>query len=173
MLDPIEPVAPSSVTERGTGASSTLASGCFFFIALLPYQQAAGRCSGSRANEADKESGYSSDEEAVEAIHEAAVTRNEVACVLGPKAPLDGKLEQVAGLRQDGQQQRHYAYNPQPADTARISDPDAGGNPSDEPPQRTRPSLFRTDARPQQGATDCPTAKVGKNISYPDGCEEK
>ncbi len=173
MLEPIEPVAPNSVTEPGTGASFTLASGCFFFITLLPYQQAAGRCSGSRTYEADKKGRNSSDEEAVEAIHEASVTRNEVACVLSPKASLDGKLNQVAGLRQDGQQQRHYAYNPQPADTARISDPDAGGNPRDEPSERTRPSLFRTDARPQQWPTDCSPAKIGKNISYPDGCEEK
>ena len=133
MLDPIEPVAPSSVTERGTGASSTLASGCFFLM-VLPYQQAAGRCSSSRTNKADKQSGDGGDEEAVKAVHEASVTRNEVACVLGPKTPLDGRLEQVAGLRQDGQQQPHNPYDPQPADTARISDPDARGNPPDQPP---------------------------------------
>ena len=106
----------------------------FLFHRATTIPASRGRRSSSRTNETDEKSGNGGDEEAVEAIHEAPVAGNEVACVLCPKAPLDGKLNQVAGLRQDGQQQPHNAYNPQPADTARIGDPDACDNPPNEPP---------------------------------------
>src|ERR1700761_8526867 len=86
---------------------------------------------------------------------------------------LDRGLEQVAGLRQDRENTRHYANDPQLADPTRISDRDAYGNPPDKTADCPRPGLFRADPRPQQRAADRAAAEEGQYIGGPDICEQE
>ena len=89
---PIEPVAPSSVTRRGTGASSTLASGCLRFIGS-PYQQACGRCSRSVSNGADDKSNERGHQETVQPIHKPAMARDQSTRILGAEMAFDGRFK--------------------------------------------------------------------------------
>ena len=52
----------------------------------------------------------------VDAVHDAAMTRNEAAGILHAVAPLDPGFEQVAGLRDDRQHERDQRQHQQIAD---------------------------------------------------------
>src|SRR5271165_6949550 len=107
-------------------------------------------------NYADEERGKGGNKEPVEAIHQSTMTWDEMARILRAEAPLDRGLKQVAGLRQDRQNTRHYPNDPQLADPARIGDRDARGNPPGETADGAGPGLLRTDAPPQQRPADRP-----------------
>src|SRR5215467_13941561 len=99
VLAPIEPVAPKMVIERtaGMAARADLDSGTALVIAssgfLSPHQKSARR----RRHAAARDDGRR--HESVEPVHDAAVSGNDMACVLDAEPPLDRRLEQVAGLR--------------------------------------------------------------------------
>ena len=90
-----------------------------------------------------------------------------------PKRRLTADFEQVAGLRQDRQNTRHYPNDPQLTDPARIGDRDARGNPPGETADGAGPSLLRADARPQQRPADRPPAEIGEYVGRPDHCEQE
>src|SRR6185312_17143243 len=137
----------------------------------LPYQQAARRRSYTLMNDADEKRGNGGDEETIEAVHQSPMAWDEMACILRAEVPLDRGLKQVAGLRQDRQNTRHYPNNPQLPDPARISDRDACGNPPGKTTDGAGPRLLRADARPQQRPADRPPAEEGEYIGRPDICE--
>ena len=93
-------------------------------------------------NDTDEERGKSGNDETIEPIHQSAMTGDEMARILRAEAPLDRGLKQVAGLRQDRQNTRHYPNDPQLADPARISDRDARGNPPGETADGAGPGLL-------------------------------
>ena len=101
VLEPIEPVAPNSVTERGTGcatgAKSTRGNPTPAAISsassTLPYQQAACRCSNPMVNRADDEGSQSGEDESIEPIHQPSMPGDEMTGVLGAEAPLDGGFQ--------------------------------------------------------------------------------
>src|SRR5579862_2796888 len=106
VLEPIEPVAPSSVTDFGTRARSGRAGFCCVFftwptIRGLPYQQAAGRSIGPLPKQADQERNQRCDQKAVETVHQSSVTGDQAARILGAKTPFDRGFEQVASLGED------------------------------------------------------------------------
>src|SRR5271170_5502587 len=108
VLEPIEPVAPSSVTDFGARARSGLdAEGfcCAFFtwptILGLPYQQALGRSIGPLPQDADQERDERCNQKAVETVHQSSVTGDQAARILGAETPLDRGFEQVASLGKD------------------------------------------------------------------------
>ena len=93
---------------RGSGANPIFANGRFCFIELpnktaLPCQKTPSGRSQPLAHNANHNRRQGRDQKAVETIHHAAMARNEPACVLRAKSPLNGGLEQVAALRNDGQ----------------------------------------------------------------------
>src|SRR6476646_9820035 len=101
------------------------------------------------------------------------MARNEPACVLGTEAPLDRRLEQVPGLRQDRKQKPHEAGRRREADTTRIGNRDRCGNPPGKTPDRPRPGLVRAHPWPEQRTADSPAAEEGENVSCPNSCEQE
>src|SRR3984957_21000122 len=168
VLEPIEPVAPSSVTDFGTRARSGLADGCCccaFFMGL-PYQQALTRCIGPLPEDADQKRDERRKQKAVETIHQSSVTGYQAARILGAETPLDRGFEQVASLGKDRKHERHHPYGNKLIDPARIGDRGACGNPPQNTANGARPGLVRTYARPQQWAAERPADRVGGH----DGC---
>src|SRR5581483_3192241 len=108
VLAPIDPVAPSNVTLRDAcaGDACMRAFGAAAIISS-PYEQSL--CGGLRSGTEHTE--YRADErggkETVEPIHQAAVTGDQMACILGTKPALDGGFGDVSGLGHRREQQRH------------------------------------------------------------------
>src|SRR5712691_2189976 len=99
VLAPMDPVAPRIVTLRGTalatgtvrarGTDSTIAS---------PNQQSARGSIEAAAHQAQQRCDRRRGHEPIEPIHEAAVTRNEFAGILGPETALERRFQQISDL---------------------------------------------------------------------------
>src|ERR1700722_14514513 len=124
-------------------------------------------------NYADENRGKGGNQKAVEAVHQSAMAGNQTAFGLGAEMTLDRGLQQVTGLRQDRQNTRHYANDPQLADPTRISDRDADGNPPDQTADGAGPSLFRAGSGPKQRPAESAAAEEGDYIRGPDNCEQE
>src|SRR5262245_60884295 len=97
VLAPIEPVAPSSVSERspfddGFGAARTTS----VFI-VLPHQQSAARHLEAAPQQSDQRGHDTCRDEAIEPVHQPAVTGDKVARILGAEPALEKGFEEVAG----------------------------------------------------------------------------
>src|SRR5690242_17193099 len=97
------------VTERtaAAGARSDRDSGTALVIRItklfadcwvLPHQQAARRGVQAAAGDADGRCDRDRSHEAVEPVHHAAMSGNDMARVLDAEPPLDCRLQKVAGL---------------------------------------------------------------------------
>src|SRR6266511_1236305 len=156
VLAPIEPVAPSSVTVRSTKAGAGLSgftrNVCDFIAS--PYQQTPPWRLESAAQQPDQGGEERSGDETVEAIHQAAVSRNELARILRPESALEGRLEQVAGLRDDREQDRKDGKRNEthktgePADGHRYQDGRNGTG------KRARPGFLWADPRHELRAAE-------------------
>src|SRR6185437_9817438 len=158
VLEPIEPVAPRMVRLRTS--------------IRLPYQQAARGALQSAAREADQTAHERGGPEAIEPVHDAAVSRDETARVLDAEATLDRRLQEVAGLRRNRQQQGDGR------DCRKIKR--AGRLPGDGYDQggaqcsanRAGPSLVWTDRGHELGSADAAATEVAQRIRGPDDGEQ-
>src|SRR5262245_10296509 len=100
VLAPIEPVAPSSETERTESGAACIGADTDG-VTGSPYQQAARRMRDTVVRDPDDQRGRKRRDETVQPIHQTAMTGNDVARVLGAEVALDGGLQKIARLRHD------------------------------------------------------------------------
>ena len=96
----MDPVAPRIVTLRGAAIATgaVRARGTDSIIAS-PNQQSARGSIEAAARQAQQGRDQCGGHEPIEPIHQAAVTRNEFAGVLGPETALEGRFQQISRLR--------------------------------------------------------------------------
>src|SRR5260370_26484940 len=112
VLVPIDPVAPRIVIERMAGADwrSDRDSGTALVIAsprssTSPHQKTARRRREAAAQDADHRRRHGGRQEAIEPVHDPAVSRNDMSAALDAEPAFERGLEQVAGLRHGGEEQ--------------------------------------------------------------------
>src|SRR5674476_347735 len=113
VLTPIEPVAPRIVMLRmaasGSGFDRTrLVKEWPVGVMRSPYQQPARGAVPTTAQQSDQAADERGGPKAIEPIHHAAMTGNELACILGTELALDPGLQQIAELRHHRQQQSDH-----------------------------------------------------------------
>src|SRR6267378_3929378 len=98
VLVPIDPVAPRIVIERMAGADwrSDRDSGTALVIASP-------RSSTSPHQKTARRRRHGGRQEAIEPVHDSAVSRNDMAGVLDAEPAFERGFEQVAGLRHGGE----------------------------------------------------------------------
>src|SRR5215813_12458366 len=108
VLAPIDPVAPRSVTvrSRGLDAGRSKAAREVSGVIDSPYQQAPSGRLEAAARQSDERRDDTGGHEAVEPVHQAAMSRDEMTRILGPEPALEDGFEDVAGLRGHRQQDR-------------------------------------------------------------------
>src|ERR1700723_4204344 len=99
VLSPMEPVAPSTVTERTAVAALLLRKG----TALIPSPNHKTAANAIRAapQKAEKCRQNDGGDEAVKTIHQPAMAGNDVTGILAAEPALDGGLKEIAELRGD------------------------------------------------------------------------
>src|SRR5262252_10143068 len=103
VLAPIEPVAPSSVTVRSTVDEPLHAAGKGSAFIDSPHQQTTARGIEAAARQSDEHSHHAGRQETIETVHQPAVSGDEAARILGTEPALEERLEQIAALGADGQ----------------------------------------------------------------------
>src|SRR6267378_316027 len=110
VLVPIDPVAPRIVIERMAGADwrSDRDSGTALVIAsprssTSPHQKTARRRREAAAQDADHRGRYGGRQEAIEPVHDPAVSRIDLPGVFAPNPGFDRGFERVAARRHGGE----------------------------------------------------------------------
>src|SRR6185295_1402055 len=102
VLDPIEPVAPRIVTVRAAGSGLER----MFGVAInSPDQEAPRRSLEAPASQTHHGRRQYRCQKPVEPVHQPAMTRDQMARVLGVEPALDRGFQEIAGLRHDRQHQ--------------------------------------------------------------------
>src|SRR6185437_6625974 len=106
VLAPIEPVAPRMVIPRTPVAGLASDRTALTAVMYSPYQQPPCGCSVAATQQSHHTPRKCRSPEPVEPIHHAAMTGNNLACILGIELTLDPGFEEVAELRSNRQKQR-------------------------------------------------------------------
>src|SRR3954464_15992152 len=146
VLEPMEPVAPRIVTPR-TAAGLTF--GRVPFGINSPKPEAARGCFEAPACETHHGCGCCCCQKPVEAVHQPAVARDEMAGILRAEVALDRGFEQIAGLRHYGEEARHKDQHRRDGDAHQLHRQYPGGDSAKRSAGGTRPSLLGADRRPQ------------------------
>src|SRR5579859_1604550 len=179
VLSPIEPVAPSTVTERTVLAAALLLRKGTALMTSPNHKTAADaiRATPQKTKNRRHDDGR---HEAVKTIEQAAVPGNDVAGVLDAEPAFHGRFKEIAKLGNDrkgrAQQQRvagfererrigPLGYNCKKSRGDRKA--------SDKAADRTRPGLVGTDPRPEFRSADAAARKVAADIGYPDHQQNK
>ena len=123
------------------------------------------------AHDADQQRSRGGDQKTVEPIHQAAMTWDKLARVLGAEMPLDSGFKQIAGLRQATESTN--AITPtdgQPADPIRIGDQRFRRQPPRRD-RRRRPTRSCSGSRcgHNRGPPIARPAEIGGGVGRPDG----
>ena len=91
---------------------------------------------------------------------------------MAAKRRLTADSEQIAGLRQDRQQQRQRADRGQVADSARVCDRNTGRNGSGDPPSAPDQVFFGL-TRGHKGSANSTADEIGRDVGRPHHGEQK
>src|SRR6516165_4775659 len=103
VLEPIEPVAPSSVIDSSSARAAVLVWASGTTVIGSPQQQPLRGGVGSAANDPDQGCHAGGGKETIQAIHQPAVAGNNMARILDPEPALDAGFQEVATLGDDRQ----------------------------------------------------------------------
>src|SRR5690242_14801342 len=95
VLAPIEPVAPRMVMLRSAEEARLSTSPIGTLLRISPHQQSARRRLEAAAHKPDQSGDDRRRRKTVEAVHQAPVTGNELARILGAEAALQHRFEDV------------------------------------------------------------------------------
>ena len=173
MLAPIEPVAPSSVTDRIAGAAenSERPSGTPTIAFTTPVARAPGV--EAAAQHADDRRHQGRRQETVEPVHHAAMAGDDVTGVLGAEPALDRRLQQIAGLRDRRQQQSQDRDSERICQSRRQRHRRSRQDRADGAADRAGPGLFRADLPPQFRPADGAAGEIAENVGRPHDREQE
>src|SRR5438445_5067638 len=98
VLSPIEPVAPSTETVRAAVTAALLLRNGTALI-VSPNHKTAADAIGATPQEPKKSRHRDSRDKSIQPVQKSAVTGDDLAGILHPKAPLHRRLKEIAELR--------------------------------------------------------------------------
>src|SRR4029077_2313806 len=147
VLSPIEPVAPSTETVRTAEAVALLLRNGTALIVSPNHKTAADAIGAAPQKPKKSRKGYGCDKP-VQPVQQPAMTGNDLAGILHPKATLHCRFEEIAKLRYH---RKNARYHQQRAGFSETQPGERAGHPQtgDEAADSARPGLLGADARPE------------------------
>src|SRR5580704_9173087 len=165
VLSPIEPVAPSTVTERTADATALLLRNGTALM-TSPNHKTAADAIHATPQKAENRRQNDRGDVSVETIEQPAMPGNDVAGVLDTETPLYRGLKEIAKLRNDRKnsaQQQSRAGIAETERHKRFCDEKARRKPAD----GACPCLLGTDPRPELRSADAAAREITADIGHP------
>src|SRR5258708_37044447 len=165
VLSPIEPVAPSTLTERTAEIAALLLRKGTALMSSPNHKTAADAIHAAPQNAEYRRHDDRCDK-SLEPIQQPAMAGDDLARILDAEAPLYRGFEEIAKLRDDREERGDEQQRPGFAEAKRgkaHGDDKACRKAAD----GARPGLLRADARPQFWSADAAAGKVAADIGDP------
>src|SRR4051794_24937798 len=165
VLSPIEPVAPSTVTDRTADATALLLRNGTALMSSPNHKTAADAIDAAAQNP-DKSRQRDRGNEPVETVEQPAMAGDDLAGILHAEPAFHCRFKEIAELRGDREYCCQQQQRPRFTKLAgRKSQRDHQAR--DKTTHRPRPGLLGTDARPEFGAANAAAREIAADIGDP------